>query len=485
MKAGSALFFVLVLSAPVLSAATRFVTTGGTNAGDCTSAPCATISYAVGQATANDVIEVGAGSFDNAGATIVVDKTVVLRGHQFGVDGRGRGGVPETILTMPIALGADGIVFDGFTVTCGPCRACPTCRVDPAIHAASPFAGYQVSNNIIRENWLGFRFNGRAHAPSVIRFNDFIDNDGQEQSIAIFLSPIVQFEANVVIDRNRFRGSVGPQVEAVIWNSPTPGLRIIDNEFNLDTVDDGQAVWLSNTRGVEISGNRVTGGVQPAFVILDASRDVAIVRNVVMNNPKEAVRLGGDVTFPLPPNDAVRIEENTFIGNARGIHVGPQPQGTPEVHFNRFAGNGVDIHTSGANTINAQNNWWGCNDVGSRCGTTSLAAGSTVNLSPWLMMTIAADDRIGVSETSNVTVDFNRNSDGLAVSGFPDTAVSFAALLGSLHPALDETSGGVAATVYTPSATGTGAVTASLDEQDVSVGITIVPSFPRRRSVRR
>ena len=470
--------------AVVVFAATRFVTPGGTNSGDCTSAPCGTFTYAISQATAGDVIEASIGTHDNGGAPIVVDKTLTLRGAQFGVDARGRNAV-ESLLTAPVHLKAADIIVDGFTITCGPCRATPTGPVAAAIEDGFPFYAFQARNNVIRGNWFGIRFGVPAGGQTSMRFNDFIDNDGQVGSIAVYLVG-GGGTSTVTIDQNRFRGSVGPQIEVLLWRSPPAGLKITNNAFDLDTVDDGQAVWLANTSGVEISGNRVTGGVQSAFDVFDGSTDISILRNVVMNNPEEAVRIGNDATFATDPNGVVRVEENTFINNARGVHVGPKPQATPEVHFNRFAGNGVDLYTSGANSIDAENNWWGCNDVPVGCPVTSLAAGSSVDLSPWLVMSISASpSSIVPPQTSTVTASFNRNSDGQAVSGFPDTVVSFTATNGSVNPASRQTSGGTASTVFTPSFTiGGGSVIASLEKQSVWVTFSVPPSQPRRRAVR-
>jgi hypothetical protein len=41
---------------------TRLVSTSGTDSGDCTAAPCRTIGYAVGQASAGDTVSVGTGT---------------------------------------------------------------------------------------------------------------------------------------------------------------------------------------------------------------------------------------------------------------------------------------------------------------------------------------------------------------------------------------------------------------------------------------
>jgi len=63
---------------PTLSAwpAVRLVSGTGTNAGDCMSAPCATIQYAVNQSAAGDTVQLAAGIYTEAGITIAQSLSV-------------------------------------------------------------------------------------------------------------------------------------------------------------------------------------------------------------------------------------------------------------------------------------------------------------------------------------------------------------------------------------------------------------------------
>ncbi len=57
---------------------TRLVATTGTDTGDCVSAACATITYAIGQAAAGDTISIAAGTYTQLGIT--VDKNLTITG---------------------------------------------------------------------------------------------------------------------------------------------------------------------------------------------------------------------------------------------------------------------------------------------------------------------------------------------------------------------------------------------------------------------
>src|SRR5262249_36513333 len=81
-----------------------------------------TIQGAIDAAGAGDVINVADGTFSEL---VNVNKSVTLRGNQFGVDARTRTGVPETIVdgavngsnrTTAFYITANNATVDGFTV---------------------------------------------------------------------------------------------------------------------------------------------------------------------------------------------------------------------------------------------------------------------------------------------------------------------------------------------------------------------------------
>jgi len=95
-------FFVLfsfTLSATFVSAATiRYVTTGGSNSGNCSSSPCKTITYAISQSVSGDTISVDAGTYDEQ---VVIDKSLTLQG------------AGEATLVKPSSAAKLTQVFDG------------------------------------------------------------------------------------------------------------------------------------------------------------------------------------------------------------------------------------------------------------------------------------------------------------------------------------------------------------------------------------
>lgn len=69
---------ISVLSIPAKTSAERYVSTSGSNVGDCTSISCKTIQYAVNVSNPNDTIHVAAGTYTEAG--IKVDRNITLMG---------------------------------------------------------------------------------------------------------------------------------------------------------------------------------------------------------------------------------------------------------------------------------------------------------------------------------------------------------------------------------------------------------------------
>jgi PKD repeat protein len=96
----------------------RYVATTGTNAGDCTSSnnPCLTVTYAVGQAVANDTVFIAPGAYPE---DVVVQKDLTLKGANAGIPAGTQAGArgPESIVrTVRTAAGGVGSVWYNITI---------------------------------------------------------------------------------------------------------------------------------------------------------------------------------------------------------------------------------------------------------------------------------------------------------------------------------------------------------------------------------
>lgn len=477
-----AIAILAIFFAASLSASTRLVTTGGSDSGDCTVTPCATLTYAIGQAVTDDTVSVGPGTFSNGGAAIVIDKKLHVSGAQAGVDARTRVGA-ESILTAPVRLAADSVVLDGFTITCATCNPPPFCGAGcgVGVFTSSSFSGYAVINNIITGNPVGVTFGSSGAMSSTLGLNNIFDNNvvfpGGPGSYGVFTSSAA---TNEVVFANRFSGQSFGQIDFLGTPSLPATVAIFGNDFPLGSAD-GPAVILIGNSGTIISGNTVTGGsalfgVQ--FFVAGADQNISIINNSVIGTPG-AVLINELIT--LGANGLVTVNSNTFLNNQVGVIVGNGNSVPIEMHFNRIANNATALITSSASAaVNGQNNWWGCNAGPATCATNSISAGSTVTLDPWIVMSIAAaPSTIHLFQSSLVTADFNHNSLGAAITGFPNSVLPFSATGGNLpQPPISPLIFGMSLMPFTATSVGPATVSAIFDSQTVTANITVTDPIP-------
>ncbi|MFZ1451875.1 MAG: PKD-like domain-containing protein, partial [Ferruginibacter sp.] len=142
--------------------------------------------------------------------------------------------------------------------------------------------------------------------------------------------------------------------------------------------------------------------------------------------------------FLVPQTFSVTINNNTFLTNTASGYGGAISANNalavsiPAINYNRFVGNisSTSATTSGllfvnsAGSVNAENNWWGCNTGPTAAGTCDKAAGvgapgvGALDADPWLQLKVtAASDPIcntpaGLGNTNLITASFLNNSDG-------------------------------------------------------------------------
>lgn len=177
---------------------------------------------------------------------------------------------------------------------------------------------------------------------------------------------------------------------------------------------------------------------------------------------------------------AAEVSRNTLVGNDLGLAVGfGADSSSVNAGFNRIVDNVLGL-TSTSASVNAENNWWGCNagPGGEGC---DIASGSGLpDADPWIVLGLAADPTtIEIQGTSTLTADLSHNFDGVDLAGLgtlPDgIQTAFASgTLGSVDLIPVGTFGGVASSTYTAgSTTGTDTVLATVDHQTVSTEIVI------------
>ncbi len=206
-------------------------------------------------------------------------------------------------------------------------------------------------------------------------------------------------------------------------------------------------------------------------------------------------------SFIVAQSFAVNINSNTFLSNTAtgfgGAISADNALATSVslVNYNRFVGNtstasaasGALYFVESAGSVNAENNWWGCNTgpTASPCNRAGgdIAGGGTLDVSPWLQLKATASPTEICNSaasipgnTATVTAGFLSNSDGNAIAaanlsrliGLPVTWTSTLGSTGAPEQ-LQIQSSGEATTTFTSNGTsGTATVNAQVDNVPAS-----------------
>jgi predicted outer membrane repeat protein len=199
---------------------------------------------------------------------------------------------------------------------------------------------------------------------------------------------------------------------------------------------------------------------------------------------------------------SVTINKNTFLANAAAGYGGAVAANNsaavsiPAINFNRFAGNTstASATTSGllfvnsAGSVNAANNWWGCNAGPSTSGCNQASGVGTpgagsLTLTPWLQLRNSASPAtVIVGGTTTVSADiFGLNTGGATASGnltglaaFPASGTVFANVQrGTIPGGTIQFVSGAVTVVFTGTTGGVGGVDATADSQTVTAPITV------------
>lgn len=222
------------------------------------------------------------------------------------------------------------------------------------------------------------------------------------------------------------------------------------------------------------------------------ANDVLISGNTVSGNRGVAASDGSTsaailvTDFFTPTTSAALIVGNTFTDNTTGIAVGFATDDTSDVtaNFNRIVGNDSGIVSTNS-AVDAENNWWGCNDGPGAAGCDPVTG--DVDADPWLVLGISADPTtVAIDQESAITADLLSNSDGeSAAGGFPDGGdVAFATSIGQVDPTSASLTDGEAATTFSSSTAGVADVSASFDAETVTTQVTVQAPPPPCRLIR-
>lgn len=232
----------------------------------------------------------------------------------------------------------------------------------------------------------------------------------------------------------------------------------------------GNDIADSNTVGIAVTNPTATDGIAGEIA------NVSIAGNTVEGSTTTTgVRIQGRVrNVSVRGNELAGLGTGVFVNNATAGH-GPL---RVDVSHNRLAGEGVaGLTSNAAEPVDAERNWWGCNEGPGQAGCSAVTGTGTVDADPWLVLGLTASPTAILTggDTSRLTADLLSDSDGaLAGAGFPaGTPVAFATTLGSVTTPVGTEDGIATSTLSSGPTAGIADVAATLDGETVATQVTI------------
>jgi hypothetical protein len=324
------------------------------------------ISAAVIASSSGDTIKVCPGTYVE---NVVLNKSLTLLGAQSGVDARGRIATESivtplvaTVRTLELQAGSAGSIIDGFTFL-GGSRAIES--------TTGPINDIQTLNNRIQ----GFTGSGLFLNDNGI--NITIDKNDIDGTAKVGSGDLVHldtdnFDGLWFTNNHVFNGltATGFFVDGTRnVDKSTPGARrpeftgnLIDR--NQTGVNLGRLAWGDGPISGNTFSNNLFDGLQ------GGPKNSTIEKNSFASNGRNGLALTsfGNTTDPARGAQNNSITQNCFTGNGffqagAGISFSatqfPGTISTNKANQNNIVGNNIGVQYLGAETINAEQNWWG------------------------------------------------------------------------------------------------------------------------------
>jgi hypothetical protein len=511
------LLVAALLALPAMASAAQTLEVDGATGADtggCVGAPCATIGYAISKASPGDTIDVAAGHYEEQ---LAIDEPLTIEGAAGGGTEIGPLTTDSVIVGSAITLeaGADGTTLDHLELRSA-AQAQPTIATtggeiddvtiehvaevglgpshNPSTVAAGlelsvPTDGWTVADSSFDLNYMGILVSGQTTNMTVVDTTFTHDRNGfyAERSEPTPGAPVGEVDGLTMLDcefiEDQYRGMyfeglsnaeiVGATVVRAGATAPSHPFGARGISFNLKNGDYedieviGADVVEAEDEGISIQV-RGSAADSSTYQAHPATLDqIEITESTVADNDGPGIVVENSTQL-----GTTTISDSRIVGNARdGIPAGD-------------TASGIDAWDEGAGapTVDAADNWFGCNAGPTVAGAGCDTVDGSVHAGPWLVLSAAPEAAVldpGASTGIRAAID--SDSAGLR-AGFPAgpvVPVAFAAGNGSVTPAASDISGGEAFATYTAGAPGAGTVTATVDNQTVAVPLTVqAPAAP-------
>ena len=280
------------------------------------------------------------------------------------------------------------------------------------------------------------------------------------------------------------QASCGPNP---LTQSQSVGISLVDSNVDLtgSTIannDNGmrnRSSVLSRAGTSTMTGNTFSGN---RYAAAYATAGTSTIRENRIAGPGDVgVRAGAFLQGADQFLPTVSLTANDISATTAGIHLFQSGAGSaPPAVFaarNRIVGNTAGVNNTASGSVDARNNWWGCNAGPGTTGCDTTAG--TVDSDPRLVLGVSASPTTIETggKTSSIAASVRRNSAGdLQPSPFfAAIPTAFTASLGTIAPVAGSLSDGLApATLTSGSQTGTSTVGAKIDNQTSTANVAFV-----------
>lgn len=434
-----------------------------------------TVAKGVALADSGGSVQVAAGSYSGS---VTISKPLTVDGAQAGVDARTRTGAESII--GGVSISSSTVTLDGFSI------AAASVQVNGS--TGNILSGVTIENDIF-DGYTSVGLPTYDAGNILVQQNLFEDAASSSESIQIKASSDLGGCDGSQVLNNSFESATnngGADVNLSCTDSSSSNITVSDNTTSDNSGGSSFVAFSGVVDGIEVTGNSGTTSGSSVFFFGSVSGTALIDGNDFVSGASSAIALvGGDYTDDTSNTGTFTITGNHLAGNVRGINVAESGLTSPaqmQVHFNEIVGNSTaGIENNSSVTIDATNNWWGCNSGPNTSGCDSTTGSVTGD--PWLELTIGANPSTiapsgyPTADTSTITASLTMNSDGVDTSGsghvIDGTSVAFATTDGSLASTSGTTVNGSASDTLTASASPSSAtVSATVDQQTVSTTVT-------------
>ncbi len=392
----------------------------------------------------------------------------------------------------PLAGDAGTVVFSGFTVIS---PGLSGSRVGMLIKPLNTSAVVTVTNNIIaggNNNDYGiYLYRNRG---AVIFTGNVITNTGYNGVLIEQPIGATEISSNTInvagSSTSYFQMTYGSQdvttTQRVAYNTINSAFASAI-AFNPSPTFVGAGSRYGKYTQVEIVGNNITnlGAGRTGIALLNDTSDVtgaagAVENPIVMSNTitsanatsSNGIYLRGLVTNANIRGNDIRNLARSLYSTVANTHYAT----STTANFNNFVNNSLGVVWNITSTVNAENNWWGCNSGPGATGCDAITGTfpSAVTHAPWIILNATmAPNPIAPFGTTTITADMTQNSTPAPAGGTtPDTTVIFTATEGVV-PSPGTIVAGTASAMLTSTSGNTGIACVTVDNQTLCSTVVI------------